>query len=193
MQDQNNAMEPMETPIVESEEVTEVVDGEEVDFVPTRKYVASAVSKKEAAKSDKTYNVSSVETLLNVFDNEQFVVFQHATEDETITFRIKVADPNVLLLETSSPEFLSFVQNISADDDYISSLSPEELMKLRRSELDHKYRVLVRCVLEPELGIQGEPGFPVEELPAEIADELYSHCMGSATDPEEATQEAIEE
>ena len=167
----------------------------DVALQQVKKFKVSTKTKKEATQADTPLRASSLDVLADVFDNERWISFvSNDDASESVDFRIKTVDPGILLLETSSPLYLKFAQGIANDENYIEKLTDEERVELLRAEIDHKYRVLEQCVLEPKLsGVEGVEGFPIANLPSEIVMELYSQIMGTATEGDDLVDTFQEE
>lgn len=145
---------------------------------------------KKAVQEDTPMLCSSLEDLVRSFEDELYISFE--TEDrETYNFRIKVVDPGILFLETGIPIHLKATTDASPQNqkklkDYYDNMSEKERANLIQAEINHKYRVLTQCVLEPRLCLnEAEGGFPISNLPAEIITGLYETIMDSIQQSED--------
>lgn len=162
-----------------------------------KKYQTKVISKKKLDPQG-NIKISSLESLSSAFDNERVIIFNNPNDDEEdITFRISVMDPGKLLLETSSPAYFKFAQDLSTnldkDPDYIDNLPEEMQVSIIKEDYQHKYRVVVQGVLEPKLGMEGSEGFPVEQLPTEILTELYNNIMSPVEEGQDALNDFLPE
>ena len=178
--------------LIENENENEEQVEEEQEEAPVRRFKVKTRKAKEVSPDGKAVKASSLDSLAIIFDNEQFVIFDEVADGgDPIVFKIKTGDPSLLLLETSSPIYLQYAQNVAADENYINSLTNEQTMELLRSELQHKYEVLIKRVIDPILSLDGSDGFPVSQLPSEIINDLYSVIMGVDIENDEETEQQL--
>ena len=148
-----------------------------------KKYESKVINRKDA--ESKNLKPTTLQSLTKAFENEKFVQVSNE-EGEDLIFHIKMMDPGVLFLETTSPLYFGFLQSALNDPNYVETLTDDEKLRLVKEDYQHQQRICVMCVMDPPLSVDGsDGGYPIGDLPSDIVRELYKHIMGSVEESQD--------